>query len=104
MTAAASEVLPAPAVRFGCQLQQAFHGFGVVPQVEGGDEERRDRGQVGQAFVLFEAADMRLGVTDGLRQVTLGEVGALAQVFELAAEIVGGEAGRRSLSFGEGRK
>ena len=92
---------PAPAVRLGRQLQQAFHGFGIVPQVEGGNEERRNRGQVGQAFVLFKAANMCLGIADCLRQISLGEVGALAQIFELAAEIVDGETGGHDLSFGE---
>ena len=41
--------------------------------MEGGDEERLEGGQIGQALVFFQAADLRFAVADRDGKLQLGE-------------------------------
>jgi steroid delta-isomerase-like uncharacterized protein len=75
----------------GSQLHQLCGGFGFPIETEGRDEKRRDRCEIRRTQILFQAAYMTFGITDGDGKLALGELGAPAKIFQQVPE--GGKGG-----------
>jgi len=72
----------------GGELQKAGYDGRLVFDIQRGNEAGGDGGQIGQALVLFEAADVGVAVANGDGQFALGEAGPAAEVFQQIAGAV----------------
>ncbi len=54
--------------------------------MERGDKQRLERSQIGQALVLFQAADLRFAVADRDGKLELRELFTAAQEFQIFAK------------------
>ena len=63
-----------------CKAHQALAGRSLVFEPEDGEEAGLHGSEVRQAQVLFQAADLRIAVTDGDRQFRLRQSRPAAQV------------------------
>ena len=69
---------PSPAADLGGQRHQLADQLRLVFELERRDKHGCQSGQVGQALILFEPADLRDALAHGQRQVALGKLRALA--------------------------
>ena len=69
------------------QPVQSRRKFGLVRQPEGGKEQRRDDGWVGQALSLFKARYLGLAVANGESEFALSQPGAVPEDAQHPAEI-----------------
>ena len=78
--ASASGQIPQPSLPG--KFQQTRSPFSLPLDMQGGEEQSRERCYIGHALILFDTADLRIAVSNLNGEFALGEFFAPAQIFE----------------------